>query len=332
MCRRLEPGVRAGATRWLRLLGALSSIAAGDWVLPRAVHAQASVPGMRGDWGLKSGSQMAPGEYLGFIYQIYDANKIIDKNGVSIPRVRLDQQAFGAFPAYVSPHPIVGGHWGVYAAIPVWANASIGVANADVTTGWALSDFYVQPIYLGWTFPRADLTTGFGVSIPTGRFKDGATNNTGLGMWGYNVDAGATVYADSAKHWNIATLATFQTQSNLKGTDKRPGNNLTLEGGAGYAFLKGLANAGIVYYAQWKVSDDRNFPILRIPRFNGRNRYYALGPELTVPLAVKPLPLVMTARYFIEMGNRVATQGNSFLVFLTAANPFIPKKPNPEDE
>jgi hypothetical protein len=270
---------------------------------------------------------MAPGSYLGFIYYSYPADKVVDKNGVSLPRVRLNQQAFGLFPAYVSPKAIFGGHMGAYAAIS-WANADLAVANADVQTGWGFSDLYVQPVYLGWTLPRADLTTGLGVSAPTGRFADGATNNTGLGMWSYAFDVGTTVYADSARHWSLATLATFQTNSRVRSTNKRAGNIIALEGGAGYGILKNAGVVGLAYYTQWKVSSDRNFPILLIQRFNARSRYYGLGPEVTVPLPIKAIPTILTARYFFEVGNRVATQGNALLVFVTLARPSM-KLPEP---
>jgi len=292
--------------------------------IPASVVAQANVPGMRGEWGLKSGSQMAPGAYFGLIYDWYHPNKAIDRNGHSLDRVSLDQQAFGLFPAYVSPKPIFGNaHWGMFAAIP-WANAAIDVANADVTTGWGFSDISIQPIYLGWNVPDADVTTGFAITFPTGRFTNGATNNTGLGMWSYAFDVGSTVYYGAEKKWNLSTLATFQMQSDVKDSDKRAGNALTLEGGAGYSFFRGLGNFGAVYYAQWKVSDDRNFPILRIPRFDARSRYYALGPELTMPIMNTGPVIVLTARYFFEMGNRVATQGDQLIVFLTFAAPFLP--------
>jgi hypothetical protein len=294
-------------------------------VIPTIGMAQANVPGMRGDWGLKSGTQMPPGIFVGFIYDWYHPDRIIDRDGVSIDRVHVEQQAFGLFPSYVSPARIFGNaHWGMFAAIP-WANASIDVADADVTTGWGFSDITVQPIYLGWNFSRADVTTGFAVTIPTGRYHNGAKDNTGLGMWSYAFDLGSTVYFGTHKQWNVATLATFQTQSNVKDSDRRAGNALALEGGVGYSFFEGMGTLGAAYYAQWKVSDDRNFPILRVPRFDARSRYYGIGPELTTPLSNRGgLLVTLTARYFFEVGNRVATEGDQLILFVTLGVPFIP--------
>jgi hypothetical protein len=293
-------------------------------VVTTALHhelpGQATVPGMRGEWGLKSGSQMAPGAYLGLIYDWYAPDRVIDRDGNALTRFGLNQHAFGLFPAWVSSSRIWNNttQWGFYAAIPV-ANAAISAANVDLRTGWGFSDIYVQPVYLGWTLPMADITTGMGVTMPTGRYSNGARDNTGLGMWSLAFDAGTTVYGGAKKEWNTSALATFQMQSSVEGSDKRPGNVLSLEGGFGYAVLKGFGNVGAAYYAQWKVSDDRNFPVLKIPRLNAHDEYYAIGPEITAPIAVKPLPVILTARYFFEMGNRVATQGNQLLVFLTLA-------------
>jgi len=289
--------------------------------LPCHLLAQANVPGMRGEWGLKSGSQMAPGTYLAVIYDWYNPDEVIDRDGNSLDHIGLNQHAFGLFPAWVSSKRLWGNtQWGAYAAIPV-TNASINVADADLSTGWGFSDIYVQPVYLGWTLPMADITTGMGVTMPTGRFTEGAHDNTGLGMWSVAFDAGTTVYGGEQKEWNGSALATFQLQSSIKDSDKRAGNVLSVEGGLGHAVLKGAGNVGVAYYAQWKVSNDRNFPILRLPRLNARGEYYALGPEITSPIAIKPLPVILTARYFFEMGNRVATQGDQLLVFLTVAKP-----------
>jgi hypothetical protein len=294
----------------------------------RPIDAQASIPNIRGMWGLRSGTLLPPGAYLGPLYYRYSPNKIIDKDGNSIDRARIQQRMTGLFGMYSSPRPVVGAHWAMWAAVP-WANFAIETPNIDRGTSWGFSDVYVQPIDLGWSFSRADLITGFGFYAPSGRFEPGANDNTGLGMWSYAFNLGTTVYADSAKHWNAATLATFQTNSHVRGTDRRAGNVLTLQGGAGYAFLQNAAVAGLSYYAQWKVSDDRNFLITRIPRFDARDRYYGLGPELTTPLPFRQVPMVLTLRYFFETGNRVATQGNAFFAILTLVKPMLPSSSGP---
>jgi hypothetical protein len=70
---------------------------------------------------------------------------------------------------------------GVYFAIPL--------LDFDSNPGAGLTDLFVQPVDLGWHLPHADLTAVYGLFIPTGRYEDGASNNTGLGMWAQELRA-----------------------------------------------------------------------------------------------------------------------------------------------
>jgi hypothetical protein len=238
----------------------------------RVSEAQADVPTLRGVWGLKSGTQFGPGTYLGSIYYYYFSNKLIDKDGVPTDRNIRRQLALPVV-LYVSPTPIFGTYWGAFAA----GGLERAVGSGGIHANWGLSDTYVQPIYLGWKFPSADATAGFAFIAPTAKFKVDAKNNNGLGMWSYAFDGGTTVYLDSAKRWSVASLATFNTNSSIRGSNRKAGNLLMLEGGAGHSILK-TGVVGLAYYAQWKVSDDKNIPLTLDPRFDARHRYYALGP------------------------------------------------------
>lgn len=126
-------------------------------------------------------------------------------------------------------------------------------------SGLGFSDMYVQPLQLGWHKKRYDALAGYGLYMPTGRFTAGASDNHGLGMWSHELSAGATVYLDEKKQWHAATNAYYNIQSHIKGTNRKAGNVLSLEGGVGRTFCSGLCNVGVDYYTQWKVTDD-TFP------------------------------------------------------------------------
>ena len=68
---------------------------------------------------------------------------------------------------------------------PVGANNRIRGTEIDFNPGAGLTDSVVSPITLGWHFPRADAITSDTIFVPTGRYTDGATDNTGFGMWDY---------------------------------------------------------------------------------------------------------------------------------------------------
>jgi len=186
--------------------------------------------------------------------------------------------------------------------------------------------YKIQPVKLGWKFGRADVIAGFAIYAPTGRYTANNANgdNTGLGMWGFEPSIGTTVHLNEAKTWNASALASFEFHTDKRDTVQYVGNILTLEGGVGRSFLKGTAKAGLVYYAQWKLTDDTltGLPALLV---QGKNRTTGLGPELTIPLATKSTLFgFFTFRYEWEVYARTTTQGNALI--LTAVFPFKPIK------
>jgi Putative MetA-pathway of phenol degradation len=129
---------------------------------------------------------------------------------------------------------------------------------------------YVQPINLGWKWPRADLNAAYGLFMPTGRYEDGASNNTGLGQWAQEILVGTTVYMNSARTLHAATVATFDFQSEKKDSERKVGNILNLEGGMGADFLGGGLTAGLAYYGSFKLTNDQFGTMLPLTRI-GKN-------------------------------------------------------------
>src|SRR5262249_5535805 len=140
---------------------------------------------------------------------------------------------------------------------------------------------------------KADYTTSYTIFMPTGRYADGATNNTGLGMWGHEIAAGTTVYLNEAKQYHAATIVSFDFQSRKESLDfqtlqtvggTKVGTQMNLEGGVGGDFLKGALTAGLNYYAAFKLTADQ---IQGVPSvlIDGKNKVFALGPEVSFPIA-----------------------------------------------
>ena len=282
-------------------------------------HAQLNIPVIRGDSGLQSGTQPGPGVYISGVLYFYDSHEIVDRNGTRFNRVAINQVIPAAALTYVSKKKFLGGNYSATVVLPL-LNLAIGTPQDDSQTGLGYSDTYVQPLQLGWHKKRYDALAGYGVYIPTGRFTAGASNNHGLGMWSHELSAGATVFLDEKKQWHAATLASYNIQSHIKGTNRKAGNVLALEGGVGHAFCGGLCNVGIDYYAHWKVTDDKFANVT--PNFISKHRYYGIGPEINgvIPINAKTLAVFKVA-YFHEFGNRVATQGQSVIMSVTLAKP-----------
>jgi Putative MetA-pathway of phenol degradation len=85
-------------------------------------------------------------------------------------------------------------------------------------------------------------------------FAPTGAGSSGQHMWVNEIDLGTTLYLDPRKKWNVSTMVYYDFNRKKNNTDLKVGNILTLAGGLGRSFLKGAANAGVAYGAQWKMT------------------------------------------------------------------------------
>ncbi|MEN8691975.1 MAG: transporter [Desulfobacterales bacterium] len=277
----------------------------------------------KGDYGLQSGTQLAPGFYVNPYYYRYDGDSIKDQDGNSVQidpegRGSLDLNAYVLGLLWVSEFKILGGNYS-FQIYPAFTDNTLEVPilglEDSVETGF--SDLYFQPISLGWHTDRADFIAGLGVTAPTGEYEPGGSDNTGLGMWSFEFFAGTTIYFDQAKSWHFATTAFYETHTEKEDTDIRVGDILTLEGGLGKSFMDGALSIGAAYYAQWKVTDDDlgSDSDLLGGRSLGKYQVYGVGPELVLPLATKKKFYgFLSARYLWEFDAKSTLEGNTFVL------------------
>jgi len=232
----------------------------------------------------------------------------------------LNASVFGAGISVVMPKTILGGHFGFSAILP-GANNRIQGTEIDQNPGAGLTDMAIEPLSLGWHFKQADAIVGYSIFAPTGRYTDGAQNNTGLGMWGQEIAVGTTVYFNDARQFHAATLATFDFQSSKEDSTTKVGDVLNLEGGVGADLLKGGLTTGLAYYAAFKLTDDVFANSAADALVRGKSRVFALGPEATLALARHNTVYgLVTLRYQWEVYARSTTQGGAWniqLVLLT---------------
>ena len=286
--------------------------------LPSSAAAQLNGPNIKGDVGLKSGSQAPPGAYVAVPLWFYSADAVKDRDGREILTGSLDAALFGVALKVVTTKKVLGGNYGFLVVLP-WANNRVqGIEDFDANPGAGLTDMYVQPINLGWHQPRADFTAAYGLVLPVGRYEDGASNNTGLGMWSQEILLGTTVYFNEARSLHAATTATFDFQSDKEDSDTKVGNILNLEGGIGADFLKGGLTTGLAYYGTFKLTEDRFDALLPSLLIRGKNRVWGLGPEVSLALATKQAVYgFVTVRYQWELGARTATEGGAWNIMVT---------------
>ena len=292
-------------------------------LISQPAHAQLNGANIKGDLGLKAGSQPPPGAYITTFFLHYGAGQIRNKDGNRFP-LTGDLDLNGGAVAFnlVTKKKFLGANYGFMAVVP-FLNGKIETPRLDQKTGIGFSDIYIQPVNLGWHFKRADVTTSYGFFAPTGRYAPGARDNTGLGMWSQELNLGTTVYLTENKAWHAATNAAFEFHSHKEDSPAQVGNLLTLEGGVGRSFMDGGASLGFVYYSQWKLSDDKltGLPALLV---TGKNSVVGIGPEFQMAIASKKKKTLygfLTFRYHREVAAHTTTQGDTFTLMLT----FLPK-------
>ena len=97
---------------------------------------------------------------------------------------------------------------------------------------------------------------------------------------------------------------------------------MNLEGGVGADFLQGGLTAGLNYYASFKLADDHieGFPDILI---RGRNKVFALGPEVSVAMARNGVLYgFLKVNYQRELYARTSAQGSELTLLMT-----LPIKP-----
>jgi hypothetical protein len=301
------------------------------FVFPTASEAQYKGDDIPGFLGLQSGSQAPPGLYVGNVIWFYHTSTVKDNSGnaINLPG-SLNSTAEIVLVSVVTNYKLFGANVGGSAGFPFIKNR-IQLNSLDVTTGLAYTDMFIGAS-LGWHPKRADITAGYNLYIPTGKFSQGGSDNTGLGIWGNEMTIGTTIYLGQKKQWNAAANFALEFHSDKSGTNIKPGDMGTIQGGLGRTFYKKVGgpipmimNLGVAGYAQFKVTGDSGSDIP--PALLGfKDRVFALGPEFNIYI---PKPrLTLLARYEPEFGARVRTQGQTFVLSIVwVAKSFEKQQP-----
>jgi len=254
---------------------------------PVLSHAEYKGDHIPGFIGLEAGTQAPPGLYVGNLVYVYPTDTIKDNNGrdVTLPG-SLTSTADIILVNLVTNYKLFGGKVGASIGFPFIKNR-IQFNSFDVHTDFAYSDTFAGAT-LGWEMKRADITAGYNLYMPTGKFEPGANDNTGLGMWANEFTIGSTVYLDPKRKWNAAATFSLEFNTDKKDTNIHVGDLGTIEGGLARTFYKKVSgpipmimNVGVAGYAQFKVTGDSGSDIP--PLLQGlKDRVFALGPEFNI--------------------------------------------------
>jgi hypothetical protein len=268
---------------------------------------------MLGTLGLRAGSVPKAGLSLVGQFFSYSADRVVDRNGRTLP-IDLDLDArvgtFGAGASFeVRP-------------IRTFIGASVGIPLVRVSTTTSrsegsvdrigLSDLYVQPVKLGWKLGRVEMVAAYAFYAPTGQFEPGGKDGVGRGNFTHEPSIGGTVYFDSEKKWNASALASLDVNDRKRHIDITRGATLQVQGGLGTT-VGGFVEAGLVGYALWQVTDDRGSDLPAALR-GARDQDYGLGPEVDVSL--RAIRSRLTLRYERDLVVRSRPEGQIILLGL----------------
>jgi hypothetical protein len=273
-----------------------------------------------GDFGLNAGTQAPPTVIAALPFYWYDASEFTKDNGDKINTPNLNVFLMGVGGSVVTNLKILKANYG-FSVLAAFMSNRIEGEQVHSSTSLGFSDLYVQPLQLGWHAKRADFTAGYGIYMPTGKYEYGGDGNTGMGMWTHEFSAGTTLFFNPKKTCSFSSIVFFETHSKKKDVETKVGNIVSVEGGFAKTFYKPISgfpipvvfNAGVVYYMQFKVSDD-NIPIGSTVFTGNRDQIYSWGLEFNVlhPKIRTSLGL----RWLDEFSAKNRFEGNTFLITL----------------
>ena len=319
----LQPNPEASRVPVTRLFPTISWISVA-WIFASVLgvtpaHAQLATQHIKGLVGLKSGTQ--PPQHVYVIAPVlyhYSTDTVKNREGQRVPiNADISSFAFGGGVNVVTNKKILGGNYGFQVLFPLGANNRLQATEIDANPGAGLTDSAFVPISLGWHFKRADAIANYSIFAPTGRYTDGATDNTGFGMWGQEVAFGTTFYLNESKTYHAATLASVTFSSEKEDSNTKVGTTMNLEGGFGADFLKGGLTAGLNYYSSFKLTQDRldGFPVNVGP---AKSNVLAVGPEASLALVRKGVLYgSVKVNYQWEVYARTTTQGGELSILAT---------------
>src|SRR4029450_12373752 len=156
-------------------------------------------PGVTPDPGFTYANQL--------LFYSRDESKADDGSALPVSgqnAVIMDMNSF----VWVSRRTFLGGaHYSAVATLPVAKNQLVSDIHGQLSGGGGFADSYYLPLILGWNKERASIRALAGFLAPTGRFKEGASDNVGSGYLTPTLSSGQTVHLTRSKS---LTFSAFQ--------------------------------------------------------------------------------------------------------------------------
>ena len=212
--------------------------------------------------------------------------------------------------AWVSKKKILGAKFSMTATIPIAKNSLTSDVAGSISGGGGLADSYYQPFILGWGESRFAIRAVYGFLAPTGRYRNGASDNVGSGYWTHAFSSGQTFYLTKNKATSISAFQMYEVHTTQQHTGIHPGDTLDLDYSVMHSFS--LRNdkrlqVGLVGYNAWQTTD-KTGPTITLEQSKAHYKVNAVGVGSNLNLSTK---INVGFKYFQEFANRSTFQGHS---------------------
>jgi hypothetical protein len=263
--------------------------------------------------GLDAATIPEPGVYVVDRLVDYGADQLRDRAGreILIDDLRLRGLSNGVGVSYTSKFSQTVSLT-LTAAAPI-AHLSLNIHDRPEASfdRFGLTDFYVQPLRLGWRGQRFDAIGSYAFYLPSGKSPLAGGQGLSSGQITHEWASGGSFFANKTRTVFLTALGSYDLNLRKSGVDITRGDTVQVQGGAGVSRINQVLELGVATCALWQVRDDRGAdlpPLLR----GARDRVFGLGPEVAVVL--KPIQSQLRVRYEWDLGVRSRPQGNIFVV------------------
>jgi hypothetical protein len=284
-------------------------------LVARAADAQDLGHKLPGVIGLDAARIPEPGLYLVNRVVDYSADELRDRTGREIPTEDLVLRGLsnGIGVSYTSrlsqqkPLSLT-----LTAAAPI-AHLALNIHDRPEASfdRFGLTDFYIEPVRLGWRGQQFDALGTYALYLPSGRSPLAGGQGLSSGHITHQFAAGSSLFADKNRKVFVTALGSYDINLRKRGIDITRGDTFQIQGGVGVSRIRQLLELGVATCALWQVRDDRGTdlpPLLK----GARDRVFGLGPEVAVILT--PIRSQLRLRYEWDRGVRSRPQGNILVV------------------
>lgn len=282
------------------------------WVVSGGAHADGDFGHkVLGTVGLDAGSQQSEGVYVGDRYLNLSVDRLVNRYGKTIPIKGLSMEGFANVFGVSGTFKLGEGPYLSSAlAVPVSGLHLKTEVPYSTLDRFGLGDIFIQPLMLGWRFPRLDITSSYSIYAPTGQINRKGYSQS---QWSQQVSVGGTVFFDDERSLRISALTSYNIFGRKLNLDVTQGDQVQIQGGVGGRFFK-IMDVGMAGYAMWQVAADTGSALP--PRLRGQSEYaVGLGPELGV--TIPQLRSKLIARYEWEIASRSRPEGQILMVSLS---------------